>query len=40
MNPIIIKMIAAPVFGLIIGYFTNWIAVKMLFRPREAKYIG
>ncbi len=40
MNPIIIKMLAAPVFGLIIGYFTNWIAVKMLFRPREAKYIG
>ena len=23
----------------VIGYITNWLAIKMLFRPREAKYI-
>lgn len=40
MNPLILKMIAAPLIGAIIGYCTNWLAVKMLFRPREAKYIG
>lgn len=34
------KMLAAPVIGAIIGYCTNWLAVKMLFRPREEKYIG
>ncbi|MBR5047988.1 MAG: DUF445 family protein, partial [Eubacterium sp.] len=28
------KMIAAPVVGAVIGYLTNWIAVKMLFHPR------
>lgn len=25
--------------GAIIGYITNWLAIKMLFRPRKAKYI-
>lgn len=25
--------------GSVIGYITNWLAIKMLFRPREAKYI-
>ncbi len=40
MNPLIIKLIAAPLIGALIGYCTNWLAVKMLFRPREAKYIG
>jgi uncharacterized membrane protein YheB (UPF0754 family) len=34
------KMLAAPVAGMIIGYCTNWLAVKMLFRPRKEKYIG
>ena len=29
------KYIATPVIGAIIGYVTNWIAVKMLFRPRQ-----
>ena len=29
------KYIATPVIGAIIGYVTNWIAVKMLFRPRR-----
>ena len=36
----IIKLIAGPLIGMIIGYFTNWLAVRMLFRPREAKYIA
>ena len=34
------KMIAAPLVGAIIGYLTNWIAVKMLFHPRYEKRIG
>ena len=29
-----------PLVGAIIGYITNWIAVKMLFRPSKAIYIG
>ena len=29
------KIIATPLVGAAIGYVTNWIAVKMLFRPRE-----
>lgn len=33
------KLLAAPVIGALIGYCTNWLAVKMLFRPREEKYI-
>ena len=33
--------IILPVFvGAIIGYFTNYIAIKMLFRPHKAVYIG
>ena len=34
------KLIMTPVIGSVIGYITNWLAVKMLFRPKEAKYIG
>lgn len=29
-----------PVVGGLIGYGTNYLAIKMLFRPHEAKYIG
>lgn len=36
----IVQLIAGPVMGLIIGYITNNIAIKMLFRPHSAKYIG
>ena len=32
--------ISAPIIGAIIGYSTNWIAVKMMFRPRKAIKIG
>lgn len=34
------KILAAPFIGALIGYCTNWLAVKMLFRPDQAKYIG
>lgn len=37
---ITIKYILMPVLGGIIGYITNDIAIKMLFRPRKAIYIG
>jgi len=33
-------LIAPPIVGGIIGYFTNDIAIKMLFRPYRAIYIG
>lgn len=33
-----LKYIAAPLIGALIGYCTNYIAVKMLFRPRHEKY--
>lgn len=34
------KMFLTPVIGAVIGYVTNWIAVKMLFRPRTEIRIG
>jgi uncharacterized membrane protein YheB (UPF0754 family) len=33
-------LFAGPLVGALIGYLTNWLAVKMLFRPRKAIYIG
>ncbi|MBR7182168.1 MAG: DUF445 family protein [Clostridia bacterium] len=36
----IISMIIVLVMSAVIGIFTNYIAVKMLFRPYRAKYIG
>ena len=36
----VLRLISGPVIGAVIGLFTNWIAVKMLFRPRKALYIG
>ena len=35
----ILHYITGPVIGAIIGYTTNYIAIKMLFRPLEPKYI-
>lgn len=35
-----IHMLAGPVIGAVIGYFTNYIAVKMLFRPLRPVKIG
>ncbi len=34
------KFIVAPVLGGVIGYITNDLAIRMLFRPRKAIYIG
>ena len=34
-----ITYLVTPIVGGIIGYVTNDIAIKMLFRPHEAKYI-
>jgi uncharacterized membrane protein YheB (UPF0754 family) len=34
------QFVAPPVVGSIIGYFTNDIAIKMLFRPYRTRYIG
>lgn len=36
----IIKVLSGPIIGAIIGLFTNYIAVVMLFRPRNAIKIG
>lgn len=35
-----VNMILKPFLGAIIGYSTNWLAIKMLFKPHAAKYIG
>ena len=35
----ILKLLAGPVIGSVIGYFTNYIAVKMLFKPLRPKYL-
>ena len=34
------KVLFVPVLGGIIGYLTNSLAIKMLFRPRKPVYIG
>ncbi len=34
------RVVIAPILGGIIGYITNALAIKMLFRPRRAIYIG
>jgi len=34
------RLIVAPLVGGVIGYITNDLAIKMLFRPRKAVYIG
>ena len=36
----IISLLSGPVVGAIIGYFTNYIAVKMLFHPRNPITVG
>ena len=35
-----ISYITAPLIGSIIGYSTNWLAIKMMFRPRKEIRIG
>ena len=34
------RAVVAPVVGGVIGYITNDLAIRMLFRPREPIYIG
>lgn len=34
------QIIVAPLVGALIGYITNWIAIKMLFRPAHPVYLG
>lgn len=36
----IINVLSGPVVGAVIGYFTNYVAVKMLFRPKNPVKIG
>lgn len=36
----VITMLSGPVIGAVIGYFTNYIAVKMLFHPRNPVTLG
>ena len=35
-----ISYVTAPVIGAIIGYSTNWLAIKMMFRPRKEIKLG
>jgi len=35
----ILHYVAGPFLGAVIGYITNYIAIKMLFRPLEPKYL-
>jgi uncharacterized membrane protein YheB (UPF0754 family) len=32
-------LLVAPVLGALIGYGTNWLAIKMLFRPRKPVFV-
>lgn len=34
-----LSYLLGPLSGGIIGYFTNWLAIKMMFRPHQAKYV-
>ena len=36
----ILRFLGGPLVGAIIGAFTNYIAIKMLFRPLKEKRIG
>lgn len=35
-----LQIIVAPIVGSLIGYSTNWLAIKMLFKPHKAYHIG
>src|SRR5687767_337915 len=37
--PLLLKFILIPLISAFIGWFTNWIAIKMLFHPKEPKKI-
>ncbi len=37
---VVMHYLAGPIVGGLIGYFTNYVAIKMLFRPRHEIKIG
>ena len=36
----LIQILSGPIVGAVIGYITNDIAIRMLFRPHKAVYVG
>ncbi|MBN2706176.1 MAG: DUF445 family protein, partial [Deltaproteobacteria bacterium] len=38
-SPAWLPFVMPPLFGAVIGYFTNYLAIRMLFRPLRKKYI-
>lgn len=34
-----LSYLIGPISGGVIGYFTNWLAIKMMFRPHQPKYL-
>ena len=36
---LLIQLLAIPIISAFIGWFTNWVAIKMLFHPKESKRI-
>lgn len=34
-----LSYLIGPLSGSVIGYFTNWLAIKMMFRPHQPKYV-
>ena len=38
-SPLLIQLLVIPLISAFIGWFTNWIAIKMLFHPKEPKRI-
>ena len=38
-NSLLLQFILIPVISAFIGWFTNWVAIKMLFHPKEPKRI-
>jgi len=37
--PALWQLVAKPVVGMGIGWFTNWLAIRMLFRPRQPRRV-
>ncbi len=38
MSPVLLSILIPVVLGAVIGWFTNWIALKMLFHPRRRRW--
>ncbi|TVR42958.1 MAG: DUF445 family protein [Planctomycetota bacterium] len=37
-DPVLLPWIMLPIVGAVIGYATNWLAIKMLFHPRQPRF--